>query len=377
MEENEPKREKTKEETDRKCPDCGGVMDYNPGTGGLSCPYCGHEETIEKKEEHVRVDEKSFDEASLTDNCDWGVEKKSIICKSCGAETIYDANQIASECPYCGSNQVTEAKDSKSIAPDGVCPFEITVQQAGENFRKWLKGNFFCTEQAKKKARTENFKGVYIPFWTFDVDTFSVYRAEYGIDRTEGSGKESRTVTDWYPIRGNYSYFFDDLPVCATNRYDAAMLKGLEPYKTEDSKQYKPEYLAGYAAERYTIGLKDGWKNGMTRTQEELKEQISGRIKKMKGADHVRDLNFNTEYYDLKYKYLLLPVWISAFKVGDKIYKFMVNGQTGKVNGEWPLDWVKVIIIAIIVIALIYFFSSCGDSETTSYLQRQLQLYAA
>ena len=34
--------EKVKE-TDKKCPACGGVMDFNPATGKMLCPYCGTE----------------------------------------------------------------------------------------------------------------------------------------------------------------------------------------------------------------------------------------------------------------------------------------------------------------------------------------------
>ena len=30
----------TQKETDKKCPDCFGVMDFDPKTGGLACPYC-------------------------------------------------------------------------------------------------------------------------------------------------------------------------------------------------------------------------------------------------------------------------------------------------------------------------------------------------
>ena len=64
MDENEPKIEKTKEETDRKCPDCGGVMDFDPATGGLTCPYCGHQEEIQvgKKIQPAGTNAKDSDE---------------------------------------------------------------------------------------------------------------------------------------------------------------------------------------------------------------------------------------------------------------------------------------------------------------------------
>ena len=37
---------KTMKETDRKCPQCGGVMDYDPALSKLHCPYCDYTEEI-------------------------------------------------------------------------------------------------------------------------------------------------------------------------------------------------------------------------------------------------------------------------------------------------------------------------------------------
>ena len=105
-EEDEIVIEKTKEETDRKCPQCAGTMDFDPATGGLKCPFCDYEEVIQQAEE--------------TANCNWGVETKTVICKMCGGESVYDALQIAGECPYCGPNQVMEEKGKNTLAPGGV-----------------------------------------------------------------------------------------------------------------------------------------------------------------------------------------------------------------------------------------------------------------
>ena len=75
----------TIEETDKKCPRCGGVMDYDPATGGLKCPYCDYEQEIKKEEEApASAQELDFSEAENTANCNWGVEKKTVLCKACG-----------------------------------------------------------------------------------------------------------------------------------------------------------------------------------------------------------------------------------------------------------------------------------------------------
>lgn len=352
----------TIEETDKKCPQCGGVMDFDPATGGLSCPYCDYKQTIVKQPEQPETaQELDFADAENTDNCNWGVEKKTVLCKACGAESVYDALEISAVCPFCGSNQVMEASDQKTMAPGGVIPFQVTDKKAAELFKSWIKKKWFCPKLAKESAKAKHFKGVYLPYWTFDTNTVTEYRAEYGKERRVRKGEETKTVVDWYPTKGTYKESFDDELVCATTNQNQSMLAGLEPYNTADNKSYKPEYIAGFAAERYAIGVKEAWEMAKQSIKGSLRNSISRLIRDRNHAQHVRNLNITTKYSDITYKYLLLPVWISSYKYKDKVYQFMVNGQTGKVSGKTPISIPKVIITVVAVIAivaLVYWMSS-------------------
>ncbi len=347
----------TIEETDKKCPRCGGVMDFDPATGGLKCPYCDYEQEIKIEEEQPETaQEMSFADAENTENCNWGVEKKTVLCKACGAESVYDVLEIAAVCPFCGSNQVMEASDKKTMAPGGVVPFRISDEQASQLFKNWIKGKFFCPKLAKESAKAKSFKGVYLPYWTFDTQTVSEYRADYGKDRRIRRGDQVQIVTDWYATQGVYQAAFDDELVCATTNQNQSMLMGIEPYNTADNKSYKPEYVAGFAAERYAIGVKEAWESAKRSMKSKLHSSITQRIRSKYGADRVRNLIINTKYAGITYKYLLLPVWISSYTYNGTVYKFMVNGQTGKVSGRTPISVPKVIITIIGVIALFALF---------------------
>ena len=178
-----------------KCPQCGGVMDFDPATGGLKCPYCDYTQEIKREEEQPEsAEELDFSQAENTQNCNWGAEKKTVLCKACGAESVYDALEIASVCPFCGSNQVMEAADQNTMAPGGVIPFQISDEQASDLFKSWIKGKFFCPKLAKESAKAKNFKGVYLPYWTFDAKTVSDYRADYGKDRRVRRGDKVEIV---------------------------------------------------------------------------------------------------------------------------------------------------------------------------------------
>ena len=166
------------------------------------------------------------------------------------------------------------------------------------------------------------------------------------------NGDKEETVTDWYPTKGIYRETIDDELVCATTNHNQSMLQGLEPYKTEENKSYKPEYVAGFAAERYAVGLKEAFQMAKDSIKFKLREAIESKIRTEKNADHVKNLKLSTRYYDVTYKYLLLPVWISSYKYKDKVYQFMVNGQTGKVSGKTPISIPKVIITVAGIIAI-------------------------
>lgn len=344
----------TLDETDKKCPDCGGVMDFDPTTGGLLCPYCGHQEKIQANEQTPETaEELDFSQADKIENCDWGAQKKTVICEACGAESIYDSLQISAVCPFCGSNQVMEAADRSTMAPGGVVPFKVSDKQASDLFKNWIKHKWFCPKLAKESAKAKHFQGVYLPYWTFDSQTRTEYKGDYGKDRTVHRDGKDEVKTDWYPTSGVYEESIDDELVVATTNHNQAMLHGIEPYNTADNKAYKPEYVAGFVAERYALGIKDAWQMAKESIKQKLRGSIEKVIKQKHNAQHVRNLNMQTTYMNITYKYLLLPVWISSYKYKDKIYQFMVNGQTGKVSGRTPISAIKVAITVAAAIAII------------------------
>ena len=361
---NSPQRTATKDATDRKCPQCGGVMDFDPSTSGLFCAYCGYKEEIAKTDGGgvLRAEELDINAAESVENCNWGAEKKTVICKSCGAESIYDALEISNECPYCGSNHVMEAQGRNTLKPGGVCPFQIDTAKAGNNFSVWIKKKLFCPSIAKQKAKPSSFKGVYLPYWTFDSNTTTQYTGKYGIDRTttDKDGKTT-TTTDWYRTSGVHNEFIDDQLICGTTQHDASMLRGIEPYRTADNLAYRPEYVAGFVAERYSVGLADAWTSGKTAIQNRLRGSIERKIKQEhRRADHAKVDTMNVTHSAVTYKYLLLPVWLSSFAYKSKVYQFMVNGQTGKVAGKTPVSALRVLLaiaLVLLVIAGIYYLS--------------------
>lgn len=346
-------QEQTEEVTDKKCPNCGATVEYDPETRGMLCAYCGYKKALPPPEGEESVSELDFDKAEATQSFNWGAEKKVVICKNCGGEGIYDALETAAVCSFCGSTNVMPAAGANSMVPGGVCPFAVPVDRAGALFSKWLSGKIFTPKQAKLQARPDAFKGVYLPFWTFDTMTTSPYTGYAGFDRLVKKGDQTVVETDWKSVSGVYQEFFNDHTVVGTRRDDHALVDRAQPFDFSQLVPYRPELLAGFSAERYSVGLKDAWEKAREDFRGTLRGNITRHIRLKWHADRADRVRFSTNFSQIKYKYILLPVWLSSFSYKGKAYQFVVNGQTGKVGGKAPVSAIRVMIAIGLVIAVI------------------------
>ena len=354
--------DKTLEKTDAKCPQCAATIEFDPASGMLSCPFCGYSRKVEETKEAEIAQEQALSDAQNRDaNFSWGAGKKTVICENCGGESVYDELMVSNVCPYCGSNHIVEAQAQNTIPPTGICPFTVDHGKADVAFQKWIKGRFYAPSAAKKQAKAGAFSGLFLPYWTFDADTFTSYTGKAGRTVTTGSGKNQTTHTIWKNVAGQYQKFVDDEPILASTHHDGDLLRSIEPFDTDAAVDYNPEYLSGFITERYSVGLNDSWVRAQARIKADLESDITSEIKSEHNADQVSSLHLNTLYDNVKYKYLMLPVWTSAFTYKSKIYKFYVNGRTGKVGGKFPISALKVILTILVVLAILLLIIYCSQ----------------
>lgn len=354
FQEEQIRSEVTEKETDKKCPNCGATVTFDPASGKMHCEYCGYSCELPTADAENEICEMDFESALNKDSYNWGEQKKQVQCKQCGAVSIYDALETAAVCPFCGSTSVMPAADDNTIAPGAVCPFSVTKDQAGERFTRWLKRKWFAPRKAKQSARPDAFQGVYLPYWTYDAQTTSNFTARAGFDKTvEDDEGNRRTETDWRHVSGIYQEFFDDVTIMASRRQEGSGVTSCEPFDFSKLVPYSPQVVAGFVAERYSIGLQEGWETAQKSIQSHLHSSISSYVRRHWNADHSDSVRFSTLYSNITYKYLLVPAWLSSFKYKDKVYQFAVNGQTGKVGGSAPVSALRVIIFIAIIAAII------------------------
>lgn len=356
------------------CSGCGGSMAFDSESQMLKCPYCGNEQPI--PESSVRPVEHDFDseeDEESPEATDWGLAQQTIHCESCGGETLIPALQTAGACVFCGSPKVLAQGDKASIRPETMIPFQVSMQDAVSSFQAWKKKRWFVPNAFKKGNVKSKLTGIYIPFWTYDADTESSYTAERGdyhyrtVTRTRTVDGKTETYTDterytvWHHVSGDYGRSFDDVLIPASGQYETELLEKLGNYELGKLTGYKPEYLSGFVAERYSIDRKQGWELARERIDDTLREEITSEI----GGDEIRGLHIRTGFFNRTYKHVLLPVWNANYAYKNKTYRYMVNGQTGLVSGHAPRSAVKITFCVLILLALaavaLYLYVQYGE----------------
>ena len=341
------------------CGQCGAELDFQPGTAVLKCAHCGFENPVpEARGQVLEVDYRS----ALVDLERAGdtFERITVKCPACAAETTLAQDVAAAECPFCGSNIVATGEARTAIKPHSVLPFRITRDQAWSAFRSWISKLWFAPSGLKRFALSDSrFTGLYIPYWTYDCDTTSDYSGERGDDYWETqhytaqeNGKtvhKTRQVrkTRWRHVSGRVANSFDDVLVLASRSLPKTTVEKLEPWDIEDLVPYADEYLSGFRAESYQVGLKEGFSNAQQIMDGKIRSTVCADI----GGDHQRIHSLETDYRNITFKHILLPVWMSAYRFKDKIFRFLVNARTGEVQGERPWSVWKIVLLVLAVLA--------------------------
>ncbi len=342
------------------CEQCGASLRFAPGQAALTCEYCGHAQDIPQLDDAARVktlQTLDYHEAVARALPDTEIEETRVLnCDTCGAQVEFDPNTHSSECPFCASPVVADTGTNRHIKPQAVIPFGLSEAEAHEKMRAWLKSLWFAPNGLKEYARSDgHLNGLYVPYWAFDADTRSSYTGQRGthyyVTRRTGKGKTRRVRrTRWRPASGNVARRFHDVLVMAAKSLPRPMVRRLEPWTLSELELYSPQYLSGFRAEAYSVDLPEGFEVARERMDEVIRDDIRRDI----GGDEQRISSVNTAYADERFKHLLLPIWMAAYRYRDKSYRFIVNGQTGRVQGERPWSMWK---IAGAVIAAVLFIS--------------------
>jgi hypothetical protein len=321
----------------------------------LVCDHCGHSTDIGSGPwRGAQLKELDFNSAAAQRLPESEMEETQVLsCRNCAAQVEFDPDTHAAECPFCATPVVTGTGTHRHIKPRGVLPFALDERSAQKAMAEWLGKLWFAPNGLQEYARKgRRMQGIYVPYWTFDADTKSTYRGERGTVYYETQtvmrdGKREQVQVQkvrWRPTAGRVARFFDDVLVLASESLPKTYTDALEPWDLPALEPYRPEYLAGFRAESYTVELSDGYVEARGHMARVIERDVRFDI----GGDRQRIHDIDTDVSDVTFKHVLLPVWLAAYKYRGKSFRFVVNGRTGRIQGERPWSAIKITVAVVL-----------------------------
>lgn len=324
-----------------KCPCCGAPLEYIAEE--LRCDSCGNsfpQETLNQVSQadcdtqaESAYNWEHYEPRSFEDNNEISLSNYS--CPSCGAEITGDDTLGSTVCPYCGNTTIVKSQFEGTLMPDYIIPFRIDKKAAISAFEDDLKNAPFLPGEFKSKKKIEEMAGVYVPFWMFDCDCDAAISYNANRTTTWSDANYNYKKTDYFKLFRSGSIGFANIPVDGSKKTDDAYMEAVEPFDYADAVNFSPHYLSGYLADKYDVSAEES----IERANERVKNStVSAFMDTTSGYTSVIPESTRVSFSNGKIRYSLLPVWMLNIRYGDKNYKFAINGQTGKVVGEYPID---------------------------------------
>lgn len=345
--------------TEYVCMACGGSMRFDAASGKMKCDYCDSTYSMEEVKAYYAEENKTnaAQDNSKAAETAWGEElssMKAYRCQACGAELVCDDTTAATSCPYCGNVAIMPQQLSGMIRPKYVIPFKIEKEEAKNKLTAYCKGKKLLPGSFTGD-HIDEIKGVYVPFWLYSGTVDADVKFNATQEEVKKTSTEKITTTKHYDVRRKGGVHFDKIPADASSSMPDDLMDSIEPYDYKDIKNFEMEYLAGYMADKYDVSDADSKKRARKRAEQStvdmLKETVKG-YNSVNERQNERRVHFLAETQE----YAMLPVWLLSTNWNGKNFLFAINGQTGKMTGNLPIDkkkqWFFNLLIAIPLLVL-------------------------
>ena len=326
-----------------KCPACGGALNFDSTAQKMKCPYCDTElevEALRELDAALKQEQPSDFTWESQPEGRWSDEEtanlRTFICHSCGGEIVGDENTAATNCPYCDNPVVMAGQFHGDLRPDLVVPFQLDKAQAKAALSEHLKKKPLLPKLFKTENRIESIQGIYVPFWLFDTDVDASIRYKATRIHHWSDSNYNYTRTSFYSLLRAGSIGFDNVPVDGSSKMSNDLMESIEPYDLSQSVDFQTAYLAGFLADKYDVTADDCKDRANDRIQVSTEQAFAATTM---GYTSVIPEHTNVHLNGGRVRYALLPVGILTTRYQNQVYTFAMNGQTGKMVGNLPIDW--------------------------------------
>ena len=400
------------ETTTYQCPNCSGRLVFNSTVGKLQCEFCESQFTTAEvealyAEKQAKADARAQAEsgqgagqeapqgvsaAEASTSAATHVEPKAPLtgdpikdyiaqskwsssdvddmraynCPSCGAQLMVDQVTAVTSCPYCGNNAVVPGQLANVLKPDYVIPFKLDREAAISALKRYYVGKPLLPNDFTANNHIEEIQGIYVPFWLYSGTGAGDAYFEGRNIRTWSDSDNNYVETDHFNLHRAGHMRFARVPVDGSTKMPDAHMDAIEPYDYSELVPFSVAYLPGYLTDRYDQDAKTCEHRATDRVRNTVSSELQNTVA---GFAEVDLANADTDLDLSEVAYALLPVWMLHTKWDGQDFLFAMNGQTGKLIGDLPIDRGKVIkqflitfFPTLIVVALVVLFLLGGYS---------------
>ncbi len=253
---------------------------------------------------------------------------KKFPCRACGASLVFDPAAQTLKCQYCG-HQEKIPQSANDVVENS---YEAYLQQSRAGLKVTAGADLETRCQAcgavimmDAKTVTQEcpFCGVHLESQPKTAEPIIAPSAVLPFKIAPGAARKA--FKQWVNSRWFAPNTFKQLA-------DLGKLIGLyTPYWTFDAMTFT--FYTGHRGTYYYV--------------------IESLIRQDLGGDEQRIESLSTQYSGITFKHILLPVWVSAYRYGDKLHRILINARTGEVQGDRPYSAWKIAGLVILILAII------------------------
>lgn len=325
-----------------KCPCCDGAIEFNSTTQNMKCPYCGSEfeldalEQYQEQQNNQPQDNMTWDTAAGSDWQPGETEGLRVYtCNTCGGEIVADESTGATECPFCGNPVIMTGQFAGDLKPDLVIPFKVDKKAAIAALKNHYKGKLLLPKVFKDQNHIKEVKGLYVPVWLFDTDADAYVKYKATQITTWRDSEYEYTETSHFAVTRGGVIGFESVPVDGSTKMDDTMMESIEPFNIQEAVDFRTAYLSGYLADKYDVDAESSIERANERIRRSTEEAFAATVN---GYASVETVSSSISLQNGRARYALYPVWILNTQWNGQKFTFGINGQTGKIAGDLPMD---------------------------------------
>jgi|GEM_PF-7079321 len=322
------------------CPSCGGSFEFDISSRDLRCSTCGDICSIPingvLNKFSLNKDLSEYPEFDLYE-FDHVIE-----CSSCGAKIVIPKNVSSVFCSYCGATSFLLKDKSHYIKPEGILPFEITFEKASAIFNNWIRSIPDAKLGLKKGFKLKDLSPVYFHYWVYECFVNCNYNALGGNVFFQDVGTENKVhkerFVNWVNQNGDIECSFTGV-IISGDKNRKEFIYMLEIFDLDKLRPFYSVYLNGFSSMIYTEDPLPCFEYAKGKINNALTSEINKRI--LLNFREAQVQGMNVDYENVKFTPVLLPFWMGYYGFDSNIYDFIINGENGLINGNFPASKLK------------------------------------